>query len=80
MTEQTYNIEEKIRALISQLNAYIEQYHGGSVDLDRIDGNTVYVRLGGACEDCSLSPSTLEGWVAGTLRQFFPDIIVKEAE
>jgi len=80
MTEQTYNIEEKIRALISQLNAYIEQYHGGSVDLDRIDGNTVYVRLGGACEDCPLSPSTLEGWVAGTLRQFFPDIIVKEAE
>ncbi len=80
MTEQTYNIEEKIQALISQLNAYIEQYHGGSVDFDRIDGNTVYVRLGGACEDCPLSPSTLEGWVAGTLRQFFPDIIVKEAE
>ena len=80
MTEQTYNIEEKIQALISQLNAYIEQYHSGSVDLDRIDGNTVYVRLGGACEDCPLSPSTLQGWVAGTLRQFFPDIIVKEAE
>ncbi len=80
MTEQTYNIEEKIQALISQLNAYVEQYHGGSVDLDRIDGNTVYVRLGGACEDCPLSPLTLQGWVAGTLRQFFPDIIVKEAE
>lgn len=80
MTEQTYHIEEKVRALISQLNAYIEQYHGGSVDLDRIEGNTVYVKLGGACEDCPLSPSTLQGWVAGTLRQFFPDIIVEEAE
>lgn len=80
MTEETYNTEEKIRTLISQLNAYIEQYHGGSVDLDRIEGNTVYVKLGGACEDCPLSSATLEGWVAGTLRQFFPDIVVKEAE
>ena len=80
MADQTYNIEDKIRALINQLNAYIEQYHGGSVALDRIEANTVYVKLGGACEDCPLSPATLEGWVAGTLRQFFPDIIVKEAD
>lgn len=80
MTEEPYNPEEKIRTLISQLNAYIEQYHDGSVELDRIEGNTVYVRLGGACEDCPLSSATLEGWVAGTLRQFFPDVIVKEAD
>jgi len=80
MTKEPYNPEEKIRTLISQLNAYIEQYHDGSVELDRIEGNTVYVRLGGACEDCPLSSATLEGWVAGTLRQFFPDVIVKEAD
>ncbi len=79
MTDQDYSVEEKVRALIEQLNAYIEQYHGGSVALDRIEDNTVYVRLGGACEDCPLSPATLQGWVAGTLRQFFPDIRVKEA-
>jgi Fe-S cluster biogenesis protein NfuA len=80
MADQTYNKEEKIRSLIGQLSAYIEQYHDGSVDLDRIEGNIVYVRLGGACEDCPLSSATLEGWVAGTLRQFFPDIVVREAE
>lgn len=80
MTEDTYTTEQKIRALIAQLNAYIEQYHGGSVELDRIEGHIVYVRLGGACEDCPLSPSTLQGWVAGTLRQFFPDIEVVKAE
>ncbi len=50
MTEQDNTVEEKIIGLIAQLNAYIEQYHGGSVELDRIDGNAVYVRLGGACE------------------------------
>jgi Fe-S cluster biogenesis protein NfuA len=80
MSEQDYTVEEKIKTLIVQLNAYIEQYHGGSVEFDRIEGNTVYVRLGGACEDCPLSPATMEGWVAGTLRQFFPDIQVARAD
>jgi Fe-S cluster biogenesis protein NfuA len=80
MTEPTQAVEEQIIALIAQLNAYIEQYHGGSVELDRIDGNQVYVRLGGACEDCPLSPATLQGWVAGTLRQFFPEVEVLQAD
>jgi Fe-S cluster biogenesis protein NfuA len=80
MTDQEYTFEEKIRGLIDQLNAYIEQYHGGSVALDRIEGETVYVRLGGACADCPLSNATLQGWVAGTLRQFFPHIQVEQAK
>ncbi len=80
MSEQEFTVEERVRALIDQLNAYIEQYHGGSVELDRIEDNTVYVRLGGACEECPLSPATLQGWVAGTLRQFFPDIQVAEVD
>ena len=80
MSEQDYTVEEKIKTLITQLNAYIEQYHGGSVEFDRMEGNTVYVHLGGACEDCPLSPATMEGWVAGTLRQFFPDIQVARAD
>jgi Fe-S cluster biogenesis protein NfuA len=79
MTEQDYTFEEQVRGLIEQINAYIEQYHGGSVELDRIEGQTVFVRLGGACEGCPLSPATLQGWVAGTLRQFFPDIHVEQA-
>jgi Fe-S cluster biogenesis protein NfuA len=80
MTDPKNTVEEQIIALIDQLNAYIEQYHGGSVALDRIDGNQVYVRLGGACEECPLSPATLQGWVAGTLRQFFPEVEVIQAD
>jgi Fe-S cluster biogenesis protein NfuA len=80
MSEQDKSVEEKIYSLIDQLSAYIEQYHDGSVEVDHIEGDTVYVRLGGACEDCPLSPATLQGWVAGTLRQFFPDINVEEAD
>lgn len=65
---------DRMQALISQLNDYIEQFHGGSVELVHFDGKIVSVRLGGSCLGCPLSPSTLHGWVEGTVRQFFPDI------
>jgi Fe-S cluster biogenesis protein NfuA len=63
--------------LIDRLSAYIEQYHGGSVEMVDFDGEVVKVRLGGACLGCPLLPSTLQGWVAGTIRQFFPDVRVE---
>jgi CRP/FNR family transcriptional regulator, cyclic AMP receptor protein len=81
MTNNPEQIEKEaqIRALLEQLSAYIEQYHGGSVEMVSFDGQTLKVRLGGACLGCPLSPSTLHGWVEGTVRQFFPDVNVVEA-
>lgn len=70
---------ERMQALIDRLNAYIEQYHGGSVELVSFENKVLRVRLGGACLGCPLSPSTLHGWVAGTVHQFFPDVQVLEA-
>jgi Fe-S cluster biogenesis protein NfuA len=72
MTDNDY--ENRLRDLIERLSAYIEHYHGGSVELVSLQGNVVQVRLGGACLDCPLLPSTLHGWVEGTIRQFFPEI------
>lgn len=72
-----YSLEEKIAGLIDQISAYIEQYHSGSVELVAIEGKIVKVRLGGACEDCPLLPVTLQGWVTGTIRQFFPEMSVE---
>ncbi len=69
-----YPVPEQIKGLIDQLNAFIEHYHGGKVELISFDGKVVKVRLGGACLGCPLQPSTLHGWVEGTLRQFFPEI------
>jgi Fe-S cluster biogenesis protein NfuA len=66
--------DERLKALIEQLDSYIMHYHGGSVELVAFDGKVVKVRLGGACLGCPLSPVTLHGWVEGTIRQFFPDI------
>jgi len=59
---------------IQQLDDYISMYHNGSVEMVSLDKNVLTVRLGGACQDCPLSSATLHGWVAGTIRQFFPEI------
>ena len=66
--------EQQLQGLIEQLDAYINHYHGGSVELISFKDNVIQVRLGGACLGCPLSESTLHGWVEGTIRQFFPDI------
>jgi len=76
MTElvPNYSPEEQMRGLVEQLDAYISTYHGGSVELVGFDGKTVKVHLGGACLNCPLSPTTLHGWVEGTIKQFFPEV------
>jgi Fe-S cluster biogenesis protein NfuA len=76
---QAFTQQEQMRGLIDQLSAYIQHYHGGSVELVSFDGTVLKVRLGGACTGCPLSLNTLHGWVEGTVRQFFPQIEKVEA-
>jgi Fe-S cluster biogenesis protein NfuA len=71
---QAFSEKERMVALLEKISAYIEHFHGGSVELVAFDGKVLQVRLGGACLGCPLSPSTLHGWVEGTVRQFFPEI------
>ena len=71
--------EERMRSLLEVVSSYIEQYHGGSVELVDFDGEIVKVKLGGACEGCQLSEGTLRGWVEGSVRQFFPSVKRVEA-
>ena len=70
--------EVQLRGLLEKLSAYVEQFHGGTVEFVAFDGKSLRVHLGGACLNCPLLPSTLHGWVAGTVHQFFPDIEVIE--
>lgn len=72
-------VEIQMKALVEQLSAYIETFHGGSAEYVSFNGKVLKVRLGGACLGCPLSPSTLHGWVEGTVRQFFPEIERVEA-
>ena len=64
----------RMRDLLEKISAYIEHYHGGSVEMVSFDGKILKVKFAGACLGCPLSPATLHGWVEGTVRQFFPNI------
>jgi len=70
--------EDQLHGLIDKLSAYVEQFHGGTVEFVSFDGKILKVHLGGACLNCPLLPSTLHGWVAGTVHQFFPGVEVVE--
>ncbi len=71
---------EQMEHLIQSISAYIEQYHGGSAELISFEDDVVKVKLGGACTGCPLSTATLNGWVQGTIHQFFPDVSVEAAD
>jgi Fe-S cluster biogenesis protein NfuA len=73
---ETTDRETQLRGLIEKISAYVEQFHGGTVEFISYNGKQLKVRLGGACLNCPLLPSTLHGWVEGTIRQFFPDVEV----
>lgn len=66
--------QERMRALVERVSAYIEQYHGGHVEFVSYDDQVLKVKMGGACDGCALTETTLKGWVAGTIRQFFPEV------
>ncbi|MGE5138964.1 MAG: NifU family protein [Rudaea sp.] len=66
--------EERMRALVDTISAYIEYYHGGAVKMVSFDGEKLKITMSGACLGCPLSPHTLHGWVEGTVRQFFPGL------
>jgi Fe-S cluster biogenesis protein NfuA len=71
--------EERMRALLDTLSAYIEMYHGGAVKMVSFADNVLKIKMSGACLGCPLSPVTLHGWVEGTVRQFFPNLKKVEA-
>ena len=71
--------QERMEALINILSDYVEHYHGGSVEMVSFDGEYLCVRMGGACVGCDLSPHLLDGWIADTVRPFFPKLKKVEA-
>lgn len=71
--KKEFTLEEQMRGLVEQLDAYIETYHGGSVEFVSYQDQQVNIRLGKACTDCPLKTSTVKGWIEGTFKQFFPE-------
>lgn len=66
---------ERMQTLLANISTYMQVYHGGSVELVSYEDGVLIVRLGGACIGCQISQMTLNGWIGGTVRPFFPNLV-----
>lgn len=66
-------VESQAEAALAEIRPYI-QSHGGDVELVRVEGDTAYVRLQGACAGCSLSAVTLRDGVEELIKARVPEI------
>ena len=48
--------------------------HGGWVELDRVEGDTAYVRLGGGCQGCASASFTLKEGIESAITREVPEI------
>jgi len=48
--------------------------HGGRVDLIDIDGNRVFLRMGGGCQGCGQAAATLKFGVEQAIRASVPEV------
>ncbi len=74
---------QKIKLIEETLDREIKpslKQDGGDIELVDVDGNTVLVRLCGACATCQISQVTLKDYVEKKLRELVtPELVVEEA-
>ncbi|WP_337172089.1 NifU family protein [Gemmatimonas aurantiaca] len=71
------DVRTRVARVVENLRPYT-QSHGGDVTLVDVSGNTVYLRLSGACNGCSMSSVTLRNGVEEALREQVPEITAIE--
>jgi Fe/S biogenesis protein NfuA len=66
--------EEKVRVLLEQRINPALAAHGGFAELDRVEGATAYVTMGGGCQGCAVSAMTLRDGIARSITEAIPEI------
>ena len=64
-------VEVLVEEALDAVRPYIES-HGGHVELLRVEGGDVHLRLGGACDGCAGSTVTLTRGIEEALREHVP--------
>jgi Fe/S biogenesis protein NfuA len=60
-------VAQKVQQVIDEKVLPTVGSHGGWVELNRIEGNTAYVELGGGCQGCSSASFTLTQGIANVI-------------
>lgn len=69
----TGTVQERVEAALEELRPALRA-DGGDVELVRIDGNLVVLRLYGACNKCPMAQSTLADFVAERIKLYAPEV------
>ena len=69
-------MEEKIKAKLDELRVGL-QADGGDLELVKIEGKVVYVKLVGHCGGCPFAMMTLKQGIETALREIDPEITVE---
>jgi Fe/S biogenesis protein NfuA len=66
--------DEKVRQLLDgQINPALAM-HGGFAALDRVEGDVVYVTMGGGCQGCAVSAMTLREGITRSIKEAIPEV------
>jgi Fe-S cluster biogenesis protein NfuA len=76
-SDKETTVQEQVQAYIEEVRPLI-QGHGGDVEFVSMDGNTVYLRLHGACHACPHAMMTLKNGIEAEMRErLSPELTVE---
>jgi Fe-S cluster biogenesis protein NfuA len=73
MAEKLAYTDDNVKAEIEKVRPVLQR-DGGDIQFVALDGNTVQVRLQGACSGCAMATLTLQWTVERNLKAVFPQI------
>ena len=72
--ELTGSVAEQVEQLLKeQINPALAS-HGGFAELKGVDGDKVYVTMGGGCQGCAVSAMTLRDGIARSITEAIPEV------
>jgi Fe/S biogenesis protein NfuA len=72
--ELTGSVAEQVEQLLrDQINPALAS-HGGFAELKGVEGDKVYVTMGGGCQGCAVSAMTLRDGIARSIKEAIPEI------
>lgn len=72
--ELTGTIAEQVEQLLKeQINPALAA-HGGFAELKGVEGDKVYVTMGGGCQGCAVSAMTLRDGIARSIKEAIPEV------
>jgi Fe/S biogenesis protein NfuA len=67
-------VAQKVQQVIDEKVTPVVASHGGWVELERVDGDTAYVSLGGGCQGCASASFTLSQGIASVITEEVAEI------